>query len=220
MLLSIYIIGPSISNSPAQSVSYCDNYGVGHDTGWNTSGQEVSDLQITLASLRVFHHDCSCEGESQRVSCRNGYGWDDLLIFGNPLVGRPIAADAIRTETITRRLGAGLSIPAPTSRTRGRTINAATVWLMKVATTPIIAAHAQAIPYRDRWETWAVIDMAIVLSRPELLTALPRARPPAARMIIVHRKLLKSSFVKIPVPKKSTIGIMAMTPMSPKICSS
>ena len=37
---------------------------------------------------------------------------------------------------------------------------------------------------------------------------------------MVHRKLLKSSFVRIPVPKNSAMGMMAITPMSPKIdCS-
>jgi len=37
---------------------------------------------------------------------------------------------------------------------------------------------------------------------------------------MVHRKLLKSSFVRIPVPKKRTRGMMAMTPISPKSQSS
>ena len=52
------------------------------------------------------------------------------------------------------------------------------------------------------------------------MTALPRQRPPAARMMIVQRKLLKSSLFRMPVPKNSIIGMMAITPMSPKMCSS
>ena len=61
---------------------------------------------------------------------------------------------------------------------------------------------------------------AMVCSRPDELTAFPRQRPPAARMIMVQRKLLKSSFVRIQVPKKRTSGMIAMTPMSPNVCSS
>jgi hypothetical protein len=51
--------------------------------------------------------------------------------------------------------------------------------------------------------------VAMVWRRPEELTALPRARPPAARMMMVHRKLLKSSLVRMPVPKNRTIGMIA-----------
>ena len=39
-------------------------------------------------------------------------------------------------------------------------------------------------------------------------------------MIIVQRKLLKSSFVRIPVPKNATMGMIATTPISPKTFSS
>ena len=56
-------------------------------------------------------------------------------------------------------------------------------------------------------------------SRPEEETALPRESPPAARMMMVQRKLLKSSLVRIPVPKKSIMGMIATTPMSPKTAS-
>ncbi len=52
------------------------------------------------------------------------------------------------------------------------------------------------------------------------MTAFPKDRPPAARMMIVQRKLLKSSLVRIPVPKKRIRGMMAMTPISPKSQSS
>jgi len=37
---------------------------------------------------------------------------------------------------------------------------------------------------------------------------------------MVQRKLLKSSLVRMPVPKKRTMGMMATTPMSPKTCCS
>ncbi|KAI6853352.1 SPX domain-containing protein [Hortaea werneckii] len=55
--------------------------------------------------------------------------------------------------------------------------------------------------------------VAMVVRRPEEVTALPRARPPAARMMMVQRKLLKSSLVRMPVPKKARRGKMAMTPI-------
>lgn len=60
----------------------------------------------------------------------------------------------------------------------------------------------------------------MVCSNPEEDTALPSESPPAARMMMVQRKLLKSSLVSIPVPKKATMGIIATTPMSPKTFSS
>ncbi len=145
---------------------------------------------------------------------------EDLLIFGKPEVGNPIAAQAISTEPMIRRFGCGSLIPSPTSFTNGKMMRAATVWLMNVATTAISAAKTHIIPYRLRPSTFCVMLLAMVCNRPELLTALPSAKPPAARIIIVQRKLLKSSFVKMPVPKNSTIGIIAMTPISPKKPSS
>ena len=62
--------------------------------------------------------------------------------------------------------------------------------------------------------------LAMVWRRPDEETALPRERPPAARMMMVQRKLLKSSLVRMPVPKKRAMGMMATTPMSPKTPSS
>ena len=99
-------------------------------------------------------------------------------------------------------------------------IKAATVWLIKVATTRINAANTTKTPYKLSPSTFAVMAFAMVWSKPEESTALPRERPPAARIIIVQRKLLKSSLVKIPVPKNSTMGMIATTPMSPKTLSS
>ncbi len=51
----------------------------------------------------------------------------DVLILGNPLVGKPIAAEHINALPMTNRFGCGSAIPAPTVCTRGRIINAATV---------------------------------------------------------------------------------------------
>lgn len=109
---------------------------------------------------------------------------------------------------------------APTWWTRGRKIKAATVWLMNVAMTSISAAKTTRTPYRLMPSTFSVTVAAIVCSKPDEETALPRESPPAARMMMVQRKLLKSSFVRIPVPKKATIGMIATTPISPKKCSS
>lgn len=102
----------------------------------------------------------------------------------------------------------------------GRIINAATVWEMKVAMTRISAPKTTRTLYRLKSATNSVIAPATVSNRPEDSTALPRQRPPAARMMMVQRKLLKSSFVSMPVPKNRTSGIMAMTPISPKVFSS
>ena len=141
-------------------------------------------------------------------------------MLGNPLVGRPIAAEHTSTLAITSRFGCGFCIFIPTFCTSGSTISAATVWLIKVATQRMSDANEIRTTYRPNPPMRAVMPSAIVCSKPELVTALPRARPPAARMMIVQRKLLKSSLVKMPVPKKRAMGMMAMTPMSPKTGSS
>ena len=70
----------------------------------------------------------------------------DLLILGNPLVGKPIAAEHMSAEPMTSRFGCGSFIPAPTWCTNGRIIRAATVWLMKVAMTRINAAKTTRTP--------------------------------------------------------------------------
>ena len=140
-------------------------------------------------------------------------------MFGKPLVGRPIAAEHINAEPKTSKFGCGSAIPAPTWCTRGRKIRAATVWLIKVAITRINAAKTTSTPYRLMPSTFSVTVAAMVCRSPEDETAFPRDNPPAARMMIVQRKLLKSSFVRMPVPKKATIGMMATTPISPKTFS-
>ena len=108
----------------------------------------------------------------------------------------------------------------PIVYTKGRIMSAATVWEIKVATTKINHANTTSTAYRERPLTFSVIAPAMVLRRPDEVTALPKDRPPAARMIMVQRKLLKSSFVRIPVPKKRTIGMIATIPISPKSHSS
>ena len=87
---------------------------------------------------------------------------------------------------------------------------------MNVAMTSISAAKTTKTPYMLMPSIFSVTVAAIVCNNPDEDTALPRESPPAARMIMVHRKLLKSSFVRIPVPKNATIGMIATTPMSPK----
>lgn len=137
------------------------------------------------------------------------------VIFGKPLVGKPIAALHINTEAITSKFGCGCGIPLPTLCTSGRKMSAATVCDMNVATTNMMAANVISTPYKDRFSTRAVICSASVFNRPEDLTAFPNERPPAARMMMVQRKLLKSSFVRMPVPKNKASGMIAITPMSP-----
>ncbi len=144
----------------------------------------------------------------------------DLLIFGNPLVGSPMAAEHMSAEAKTSRFGCGSFMLAPTWWTSGKMIKAATVWLMKVAMTSINAAKTTKTPYRLMPSTFSVIVPAMVCSKPEEETALPSDKPPAARIMIVQRKLLKSSLVNMPVPKKATMGMMATTPISPKTFSS
>lgn len=63
----------------------------------------------------------------------------NLLIFGNPLVGNPIATEHINALAITSKLGCGSSILTPICWTRGRMMSAATVCDMKVAMTSIKA---------------------------------------------------------------------------------
>ena len=165
---------------------------------------------MELKGDRVF----ACETCFEVGSEREGYG------RYVPLVGNPIAALHTIALPNTSKFGCGSLIPCPTCATKGRMINAATVWLMNVATTRIKPANTTSTPYRLMPSTFSVIVPAIVWSRPELLTAFPSDKPPAARMIMVQRKLLKSSLVRMPVPKKRTIGMIATTPMSPKTCSS
>ena len=141
-------------------------------------------------------------------------------MLGNPDVGNPIAAEHINTLAMTSRLGCGSAMLWPTCWTRGRKIRAATVCEINVATTRIIAANTNVMLYRPKSPTCAVMPSATVCSKPEELTAFPSAKPPAANMMIVHRKLLKSSLVRTPEPKKARMGMMAMTPMSPKTFSS
>lgn len=85
-----------------------------------------------------------------------------LLIFGNPLVGKPIAAEHINTLPITSKFGCGSLIPWPTFCTSGSTINAATVWLMNVATTNISVANTTSTLYRLNPPTLSVMVWAIV----------------------------------------------------------
>lgn len=109
---------------------------------------------------------------------------------------------------------------APTCWTSGSIIRAATVCEMNVATTKMRPVNDMRTPYRLKSPTRSVIALAIVCKRPDEVTACPRQRPPEARMMMVQRKLLKSSLVRIPVPKNNTSGIMAITPMSPRVVSS
>ena len=91
---------------------------------------------------------------------------------------------------------------------------------MNVAITRIRAAKTTRTPYKLIPSTHCVMCPAIVCNKPEEETAFPNASPPAAKIMIVQRKLLKSSFVRMPVPKNRMIGMIATTPMSPKIPSS
>ena len=70
----------------------------------------------------------------------------DSLILGNPLVGKPIAAEHMSAEPMTRRFGWGSVMLAPTWWTNGRMMSAATVWLMNVAMTRIKAAKTTRTP--------------------------------------------------------------------------
>ncbi|EDZ69604.1 hypothetical protein AWRI1631_143240 [Saccharomyces cerevisiae AWRI1631] len=96
-------------------------------------------------------------------------------------------------------------------------IIAATVWETKVAITRITRPKINTIMKIGSCSTCALINCAIVDNKPDELTALPRVVPPMAKTTIVHMKLLKSSEVRRPVPKKTTIGIIDMIPISPKI---
>lgn len=111
-------------------------------------------------------------------------------------------------------------MPIPTLYIRGKMISAATVWLINVAPTNISREKETRTLYKLMPSTCFVMIVAMLLRRPEEFTALPRDKPPAARMMMVQRKLLKSSLVRMPVPKKRTMGMMATIPISPKSHSS
>lgn len=65
---------------------------------------EMLNLQVPHTSLIVLHHDGSCESVSlDEVKSIIA----NLLIFGNPLVGKPIAAEHISTLAMTNKLGCG-----------------------------------------------------------------------------------------------------------------
>lgn len=118
----------SKSSNVHQTISNGNNDRIRNETARNAARQKVADLQISLAGLRVFHHDRSCRKGGQPEESRTAREkFKHLLIFGKPEVGKPIAAEAIRTEPMTRRFGCGLSIPSPTCATSGRMIRAATV---------------------------------------------------------------------------------------------
>lgn len=181
--------------------------------------------QVACTGFWNFHHYSSWRELLVTDMIRKDVFWNGkdgiyVLILGKPLVGRPIAIEQVNAPPMTSRLGCGSSILAPTWWMSGRRINAATVWEMKVAMTSISDPKTRRTLYRLKPSTRSVISSATVSNKPEDSTALPRQSPPAARMMMVQRKLLKSSFVSMPVPKNTTSGIMAITPISPKVFSS
>ncbi|ANB15341.1 hypothetical protein AWJ20_2968 [Sugiyamaella lignohabitans] len=99
--------------------------------------------------------------------------------------------------------------------TNGRTIRAATVCDTNVATVNIMNPNTSMTLNKLIPRTRASICSAIAARSPDDDTALPRAIPPMARAIIVHKKLLKSADDNKPGPNNSTTGTKANTPISP-----
>lgn len=99
----------------------------GDDTSRYASRNEMFNLQIPLAGLRILHHDSRCMVRQSPIPVRRERKDGHLLILGKPLVGRPMAAEHIRALPMTSKFGCGSVIPAPTVCTKGRMINAATV---------------------------------------------------------------------------------------------
>ena len=111
-----------------QSISNRNHYSKGEDTARYTPCQEMLDLKVALPRLRNLHHDGSYFNLTSATAIRSYARVKvDSLIFGNPEVGRPIAAEHIRALPMTSKFGCGCFIPAPTCCTRGRMIKAATV---------------------------------------------------------------------------------------------
>jgi hypothetical protein len=88
----------------------------------------------------------------------------------------------------------------------GTSSTAAIVCEMNVATTRPMASRLKSTFQIGMPCTMSWMSASSDSSRPLDVTALPSAMPPMARKTMVQRKLLKSSLVRIPVPKKSTMG--------------
>jgi hypothetical protein len=105
----------------------------GDDTTWYAPRQEMFDLKVALSGLRYLHHNSSYSSQVSdrhyKVQLAPGCtgGAVNLLIFGNPEVGKPIAAEHIRAPPMTSKFGCGSFMLAPTCCTSGKMINAATV---------------------------------------------------------------------------------------------
>ena len=93
-------------SNPHQSIAHSDNNQQGDDTRRDTPTNKVFYLQVSLTSLRIFHHDCRYQGQCMRLILKDRVEWEgDILILGKPEVGSPIAALHIKALPITNNLG-------------------------------------------------------------------------------------------------------------------
>ncbi len=84
----------------------------GDDTARDPSCQEMGHAQVALSRVAIFHHNRRYPTRSATFPTERARR--HLLMLGNPLVGRPAAAEHINTLAITSRFGCGSFMPAPT----------------------------------------------------------------------------------------------------------
>lgn len=117
------------------------------------------------------------------------------VTFGNPEVGKPIAQEQIKAVAKTRILGCGSGRARPISAINGTMINAATVWDTNVAIIKTMKPKTAKMVNISEFFSFCWISCAIVASNPETVTALPKARPPIAKITIVHAWIVIKVFL-------------------------
>lgn len=108
------------------------------------------------------------------------------VTFGKPLVGKPIAQEHNIADAITNRFGCGSGNERPISATNGTVIKAATVCETNVAITKTSDPKTAKTVKSSASINLDWIPDAKTVKRPETETALPNAKPPIARITMVH----------------------------------
>lgn len=102
------IAAESEANDEHQAVAERDYHCQSNKRGRDAADQKVSHLEVSLTSLRILHHNSSYRRVSRGAAMSEQQ--KHSLMFGNPLVGRPMAALAISTLPITSKFGCGSSM--------------------------------------------------------------------------------------------------------------
>ena len=149
-------------------------------------------------------------------------------MFGNDDTGKAIAELHIRVlrktsasgEIARSEAGKGAAAPgrkAPILAITGSRIIAATVCETNVVTARTHSSTAHSVTNGGSVESCPLSPPTIISNILLSLAHVPSIFPPARRNMRCHDSLLKSSFLRIPQPKKTTRGMRATTPASPKM---